>query len=158
LDPEVRDKIYIVQFIAPDSSPPMSPPYPGPQPVIHLVEATDGAVLADQSVLCLDGNTLMGLTFWYNGVTWTEAQLKTGVQQAPLFDVYNLDGVSFSNNDTYPSSTFVGSKLLSYAVGDSGILDPILQFPLQYLNINNIGDIVFENNLYKDTFVYVQQI
>ena len=154
-DPEVRDKVYIVQFIAPDSSPPMSAPYPGPQPVIHLVEASDGEVLADQSVLCLDGTTLKGLTFWYNGVTWTQAQLKTGVQQAPLFDVYNLDGVSFSNNAIYPSSTFVGSKLLSYAVGDSGVLDPILQFPLQYLNINNIGDIVFENNLYKDTFVYV---
>jgi hypothetical protein len=155
LDPEVRNKVYIVQFIAPDSSPPMSPPYPGPQPVIHLVEASDGTVLADQSVLCLDGTTLKGLTFWYNGASWTQAQLKTGVQQAPLFDVYNLDGVSFSNNTTYPSSTFVGSKLLSYAVGDSGVLDPILQFPLQYLNINNIGDIVFENNLYKDTFVYV---
>jgi len=155
LDPEVRDKVYIVQFITPDSSPPMSPPYPGPQPVIHLVEASDGAVLADQSVLCLDGLTLKGLTFWYNGSSWAQAQLKTGVQQAPLFDVYNLDGVSFSNNATYPSSTFVGSKLLSYAVGDTGILDPILQFPLQYLNINNIGDIVFENNLYKDTFVYV---
>jgi hypothetical protein len=40
-------------------------------------------------------------------------------------------------------------------VGDTGILDPILQFPLQYLNINNVGDIVFENNLYKDTFLYV---
>jgi hypothetical protein len=27
---------------------------------------------------------------------------------------------------------------------------------LQYLNINNVGDIVFENNLYKDTFLYVE--
>jgi hypothetical protein len=49
----------------------------------------------------------------------------------------------------------VGSKLFSYAIGDSGILDPILQFPLRYLNINNIGDIVFDNNLFTDTFVYV---
>jgi hypothetical protein len=24
------------------------------------------------------------------------------------------------------------------------------------LNINNVGDIVFENNLYKDTFLYVE--
>jgi hypothetical protein len=70
--------------------------------------------------------------------------------------VYDLAGISFGDRAKYPSSTFIGSKLFSYAVGDTGILDPILQFPLQYLNINNVGDIVFENNLYKDTFLYVE--
>jgi hypothetical protein len=150
-DPEVRNKIYVVQFITPDSVPPLIA-----QPIIHLVLASDGLVLTDQSVLCLDGNSLRGVSFWYNGIEWTEAQQKTSVQQAPLFDVYDLTGTSFGNNTTYPSTTFVGSKLFSYAVGDSGVLDPILQFPLQYLNINNVGDIVFENNLYKDTFLYVE--
>ena len=126
------------------------------EPIINLVLASDGDVLYDDSVVCLDGTTSMGLTFWYDGVTWTEAQQKTEVQQAPLFDVYDLQNISFGNRVKYPSSTFIGSKLFSYAVGDTGILDPILQFPLQYLNINNVGDIVFENNLYKDTFLYVQ--
>jgi hypothetical protein len=126
------------------------------QPIIHLVLAEDGEVLVDQSTVCLAGNTYPGVTFWYDGVEWTEAQQKTAIQQAPLFNVYDLDGVSFGNRVKYPSSTFVGSKLFSYAVGDTTILDPILQFPLQYLNINNVGDIVFENNLYKDTFLYVR--
>jgi len=125
------------------------------QPIINLVLTADGNVLYDDSVVCLDGTSLKGLTFWYDGVSWTEAQQKTKVQQAPLFDVYDLQGISFSNKVKYPSSTFIGSKLFSYAVGDTGILDPVLQFPLQYLNINNVGDIVFENNLYKDTFLYV---
>jgi hypothetical protein len=150
-DPEVKNKIYVVQFITPDTVPPLIA-----QPIIHLVLASDGLVLTDQSVLCLDGNDLRGVSFWYNGIEWTEAQQKTSVQQAPLFDVYDLTGTSFGNNTTYPSTTFVGSKLFSYAVGDSGVLDPILQFPLQYLNINNVGDIVFENNLYRDTFLYVE--
>jgi len=149
-DPNVRDKIYVVQFITPDTVPPLIA-----QPIIHLVLAEDGDVLVDQSTLCLSGNTYPGVTFWYDGVSWIEAQQKTSIQQAPLFNVYDLDGVSFGNRVKYPSSTFVGSKLFSYAVGDTTILDPILQFPLQYLNINNVGDIVFENNLYKDTFVYV---
>jgi hypothetical protein len=150
-DPEVRDKIYVVQFITPDSVAPLIA-----QPIINLVLASDGLVLLDQSVVCLEGTTQKGVTFWYNGVQWTEAQQKTGVQQAPLFNVYDLTGISFGDRAKYPSSTFTGSKLFSYAVGDTGILDPILQFPLQYLNINNVGDIVFENNLYKDTFLYVQ--
>jgi hypothetical protein len=150
-DPNVRNKIYVVQFITPDTVPPLIV-----QPIIHLVLAEDGEVLTDQSTVCLAGNTYPGVTFWYDGVEWIEAQQKTGVQQAPLFNVYDLDGVSFGDRAKYPSSTFTGSKLFSYAVGDTTILDPILQFPLQYLNINNVGDIVFENNLYKDTFLYVQ--
>ena len=150
-DPEVRDKIYVVQFITPDSVAPLIV-----QPIINLVVASDGAVLLDQSLVCLEGTTQKGVSFWYNGVQWTEAQQKTGVQQAPLFNVYDLTGISFGDRAKYPSSTFTGSKLFSYAVGDTGILDPILQFPLQYLNINNVGDIVFENNLYKDTFLYVE--
>ena len=150
-DPNVRDKIYIVQFITPDTVPPLIA-----QPIIHLVLAQDGDVLLDQSTVCLYGNTYPGKTFWYDGVLWTLAQQKTAIQQAPLFNVYDLNGISFGNRATYPSSTFVGSKLFSYAVGDTTILDPVLQFPLQYLNINNVGDIVFENNLYKDTFLYVE--
>ena len=150
-DADVRNKIYVVQFITPDTVPPLIT-----QPIIHLVLAEDGEVLTDQSTVCVAGNTYTGVTFWYNGVEWIEAQQKTSIQQAPLFNVYDLDGVSFGDSATYPSSTFVGSKLFSYAVGDTSILDPILQFPLQYLNINNVGDIVFENNLYKDTFLYVR--
>jgi len=150
-DPEVRNKIYVVQFITPDSVAPLIT-----QPIINLVVASDGAVLLDQSLVCLEGTTQKGVSFWYDGVQWTEAQQKTGIQQAPLFNVYDLTGISFGDRVKYPSSTFTGSKLFSYAVGDTGILDPILQFPLQYLNINNVGDIVFENNLYKDTFLYVE--
>jgi hypothetical protein len=150
-DPNVRNNIYVVQFITPDTVPPLIA-----QPIIHLVLASDGKVLLDQSTVCLYGNTNPGKTFWYDGVEWTLAQQKTAIQQAPLFNVYDLNSISFGDRATYPSSTFVGSKLFSYAVGDTTILDPVLQFPLQYLNINNVGDIVFENNLYKDTFLYVE--
>jgi hypothetical protein len=151
LDANVRNKIWVVNFITPDSIAPFVA-----QPLIHLTLAADGEVLVDQSTVCLDGTTLKGISFWYNGVEWRRAQLKTGVQQAPLFDIYDADGVSFANLAKYPSTTFAGSKLFSYAVGDTGVLDPVLQFPLQYLNLNNVGDIVFENNLYKDTFLYVR--
>ena len=125
------------------------------EPVINLVPADDAEVLADESVLCIAGLTEYGKTYWYDGSTWYEAQQKTGIQQAPFFNVYDIDNVSFGDQTKYPSSNFVGSKLFSYAVGDTTLIDPILKFPLQYLNINNVGDIVFENNLYKDTFVYV---
>lgn len=150
-DANVANKIFVVSFISPDTVGPLIA-----QPIINLTLAADGEVLTDQSTVCLNGNTQAGLTYWFNGALWTQSQQKTRVQQAPLFNVYDSSGISFGDQTKYQSSTFVGSPLFSYAVGDTGIVDPVLQFPLQYLNINNVGDIVFENNLYKDTFLYVE--
>ena len=150
-DADVRNKIYQVSFIIPDSVAPLIA-----QPIINLTLAPDGEVLADQSTVVLSGNNTAGKTYWFDGLTWAQSQQKTGIQQAPLYNVYDSVEISFGNNVKYPSTTFAGSKLFSYAVGDTNILDPVLQFPLQYLNINNVGDIVFENNLYKDTFLYVE--
>ena len=148
-DLSVRDKIYVVSFATPDTVPPLIS-----QPIIVLTEALDGAVQLDESTVCINGTSIAGKTFWYDGTAWIQSQQKTAVQQAPLFNVYDTTGVSFGDKAKYQSSNFVGSKLFSYAVGDTTILDPVLQFPLQYLNINNVGDILFDNNLYVDTFTY----
>ena len=149
-DPDVRDKIYVVEFVTlSDDGSSFS------EPVINLVPASDADVFVDQTVVCLSGNTLQGISFYYDGVQWIRAQQKTSVNQAPLFDIYDSNGYSLSNPVVYPSSTFAGSKLFSYALGP-GLDDTVLGFPLKYLSINNIGDIVFDNNLYADTFLYVK--
>ena len=149
-DPAVRNKIYQIEYIEPDTVPPLIT-----QPIINLIPAPDSEVLLNQSVVCLTGITLQGVTFYYDGVDWIRSQQKTATTQAPLFDIYDLDGISFSNIDKYPSTTFAGTKLFSYAVG-TGVADTVLGFPLRYLTLTNVGDIVFDNNLYKDTFVYVE--
>jgi hypothetical protein len=148
-DPQVRNKIYQVTFISPDTEPPVIT-----QPIINLVPAADAEVMIDQTVLCLDGLTLQGTTFYFDGVAWIQAQQKNSVNQEPLFDIYDSSGTSLANREKYFSSTFTGTKLFSYAVG-AGTIDPVLGFPLRYLSLSNIGDIVFDNNLYTDTFVYV---
>ena len=147
-DLAVRRKLYVVNFVTPDTVPPLIA-----QPIINLVEATDGEIFVDQTTTCLSG-TQVGVTYWYDGVNWLEAQQKTSVQQAPLFDIYDANGISLADRIAYPSSTFVGTKLFSYATG-SGTVDPVLQLTLKYLNLTNVGDIVFDNNLYSDTYVYV---
>jgi len=149
-DPDVRDKIYVVEFVtlSDDGSSFL-------EPVINLVPASDADVFVDQTVVCLSGTTLQGISFYYDGIQWIRAQQKTSTNQAPLFDVYDSNGYSLSNPVAYPSSTFAGSKLFSYALGP-GLDDTVLGFPLRYLSINNIGDIVFDNNLYADTFLYVK--
>jgi hypothetical protein len=149
-DPDVRNKIYLVEFIVPDTVPPLIA-----QPIINLVPAADATVLVDQNIVCLSGNTLQGISFYFDGIEWLETQQKTGVNQPPLFDVYDADGISLGSSSKYPSTTFAGNKLFSYAIGPGNVNDPVLGFPLRYLSLANVGDIVFDNNLYKDTFVYV---
>jgi hypothetical protein len=150
IDPQVRNKIYQVEFIIPDTVPPLIA-----QPIINLVPASDATVLVNQSTVCLSGITLQGKSFYFDGVEWLPAQDKVKVNQAPLFDVYDQQSISFGNREKYPSTSFAGSKLFSYATTSSGVADTVLGFALKYLSLTNVGDIVFDNNLYSDTFTYV---
>jgi hypothetical protein len=103
------------------------------------------------------GNTLIGnqgQTYWFNGTSWVLSQVKTSVNQSPLFDLFDNEGVSFSDTSKYDGSSFKGNKLFSYKASQSGATDSELGFPLTYQNINNIGDIVFDFNLLNDTFAY----
>ena len=165
IDPQVRNKIYVVNFISPATGP-LPDSTLQDQPIIDLVPAADADVLVDQCVVCLSGSTLQGITFRYDGIEWSQTQQKTSINQTPMFDLYDLKGRSLGDRTVYPSSTFSttpnnlgnavgGSALFSYATGTNGIIDSVLGFELQYLSINNIGDILFNNNLYTDTFIYV---
>jgi len=147
-DPEVRKTIYRVEFIIPDTVPPLIP-----EPIIALMPVTDGTTLIDQTVVILNGATQQGLSYYYDGVNWINAQQKISVNQPPLFDIYDANGISFGDRAVYPSSNFTGNPLFSYAIGDAAP-DLVLGFPLTYLSLTNIGDIVFDNNFYVDSFNY----
>jgi len=108
---------------------------------------------SDYITTTLQGN--QGQTYWFNGEQWKLSQLKNNVNQPPLFDLFDSKQVSFGDSsvNNYEGSSFTGTKLFSYKVG-TGSADSELGFALSYQNINNIGDIVFEFNLLKDTFTY----
>ena len=90
---------------------------------------------------------------WFNGISWITAQQKTGVNNAPLFDVIDENQTSIGDISVYNGSSFKGTYVFSYKVG-TGIADTELKFPLSYRNINNIGDIVFNFDFVTDTFSY----
>jgi len=149
-DSATRGKIWVVNFIDTDLS-------SGTKPVIHFTLATDGEVQENDTVSVFNGLTNAGKTFYYNNTLWIQGQTKATVNQAPLFDVVDADGISFGDKQVYPissvTSAFNGCKIFSYKIG-SGTKDPVLGFSLSYKNFNNIGDIQFVNNFDDDTFVY----
>ena len=149
-DPATRNKIWLINFINPDGLSTTAP-------VIHLTLAADGDVQENDTVSIFNGVENAGKSFWYVGGQWDQGQTKSTLNQAPLFDVFDADGISLGDRLKYPISNnslaFLGTKIFSYSEG-TGANDPVLGFPLTYKNFNNIGDIQFDNNFDTDTFLY----
>jgi hypothetical protein len=141
----VKNKIYRVEFIE------VVPPGEARRRQIRLVEESSPVLY--QTALVKYGNNNQGLMYWYNGTTWVVSQTKTSLNQTPLFDVVDTNRYSFGDKTIYDGSTFIGTKLFSYAIG-TGTADSELGFALKHKNINNVGDIVFDFNLLTDTFIY----
>ena len=150
---DVKNKIYTVRFSS----------ISGSTPVITLTEAEDGLVLPSEGTFAFKGYYNQGKDFYYAfnndpdvlANEWQESQQKTTVNQAPLFDIFDTDGVSFGDKTVYTGSSFAGNKLFSYGIG-SGINDIVLGFPIRYSSVNNVGDISFDVPLNSATFDYVR--
>ena len=151
-NPLVRQNVYIIQLISylePGSSFPTS--------IINLVPDTTAVVQNNSQVVVYyeAGITYGGTTWWFNAATsrWNQGQKKTLLNQAPLYDIFNNEGYSLSDESYYVSNTFNGTKLFSYTTGD-GPNDPVLGFPIAYSSLESIGDILFTVNLNNDVFSY----
>jgi len=121
---------------------------------IHLELADDYQIESGHQIIVTNG-TYKGNSYYFDGSTWQRSQEKTKVNQPPLFDMFDTNGISFADNERYYGTTFAGTKLFSYSIG-TGSNDAYLGFPLKYQNFNQIGDIVFENNFDTDTFTYLE--
>lgn len=141
----VRNKIYVANFSVVE---PLS------VPVITLTVAEDGICLPDSQVVITRGYTNHGLGFRFDGLNWNESQQKTNLNQAPLFDIYDDNGISLGDSDVYLSTSFAGCKLFAYGYG-SGTEDSVLGFPIRYSSFDNVGDISFDVSFNLDTFDYV---
>ena len=138
----VSGKIYQVKFVN-----------IGNNRQLSLIETSDTLPIDLETVLITQGVKNAGKSYHYHNAKWTTAQEKTTRNQAPTFELCDINGNNYSNETYYGSTTFNGTKLFSYAVG-TGTADTELGFALDYKSINNSGDIVFDFNLLSDTFTY----
>ena len=120
---------------------------------ISLIEETDTTPLLNEVVLVESGTTNKGKMWYYDGTKWCLAQEKTAINQTPMFDLFDSNGVTYSNATTYKSTTFTGNKLFSYKQG-TGTNDVELGFPISYRALQNTGDIEFDFNLLNSKFTY----
>ena len=145
-DTIVKNKIYAINFVtAGDSS-----------QVIALTEASDGTPTDNDSVFVEFGTVNQGKTFYYDSAIagWVEAQQKTGVNQQPLFGMWDESHTSFSDTIKYPNSSFMGAKVFAFATSDASTTDTVLGIKVKYNTINNVGDMLFESDHTSSTFTY----
>lgn len=115
---------------------------------------TTASVISTSSVsVSVNFGDVYGGTSWFFDIdsqSWKLGQQHTEINQAPLFDVFDSNGISFSNTNTYQTN-FVGTKLFGYDIG-IGSADTVLGFPLKYQNSSGIGSFLFKNYFMTDTF------
>ena len=123
-----------------------------------LVLETDGS---DPSGLPVFGElfkvklgTYAGKNLHWDGSNWLVSQLKTKVNQSPLFELYDLNRNSLRDAGLYPAATFQGSQLFSYQEDTTGtrVADAVLGIPLVH---DSQGQILFQNYLDTETYQYV---
>ena len=145
-DPTVKNKIYDVNFVTAGDS----------TQVINLTEASDATPTSNDSIFIEFGTTNQGKTFRYDDTTslFVEAQQKAGVNQQPLFAMFDNNHTSFADITTYPNSTFAGAKVFAFATSDTATTDTVLGIKVKYNTVNNVGDIVFDSDHTSGTFTY----
>jgi len=141
-----NNRIYKIQFITHNN-----------RRQIALREESDSEPVLGDSVLVKRGKNNAGLMYHFTTVDnenrWVKSQEKLKVNQPPLFDAFDDNGVSFSDIITYPINNFQGTKIVGYRAGN-GKKDIELGFSLSYQNIDNVGDIEFDWNWGVDQFVF----
>lgn len=70
--------------------------------------------------------TYAGKTIYYNGEEWVDSQVKTELNQEPLYKLYDSDGVYIGSEAQYPMNNFNGGIVFDYYISDdeSVIVDP----------------------------------
>jgi hypothetical protein len=134
-DSAVRDKIYQVNYIVIQNTTRLTLE----ELIVPATESVTSVVL---------GKEHAGTSWWYNGDTWVYAQQHTAINQAPLFDLFDNQGHSYSDVAFYKSN-FVGNKIFGYEIGT--IYDPILQLKIKYRNSVGTGSYLFKNYFMSDT-------
>jgi hypothetical protein len=142
-DLDVRGKIFQVSF-----------DITGEIPILNLVGAVDLTPSDMDSVSVNLGTEYYGTSWYFDASTikWKYSQQHNTVNQPPLFDLFNADGVSYTNIDE--ANNFLGNQIFGYEVGP-GSIDTVLGFPLKYQNNIGAGSYLFKNYFTDDTITLI---
>jgi hypothetical protein len=147
---EVRNKIYQVNFI--DVFNFSLSRY---ETRLQLIPIEDRPVVSGAVVSIIQGKTYQGTSWWWNGSNWKFAQQHTSINQAPLFDLFDSNGISYTDTEVYDSN-FTGNKIFGYETGS--YYDSVLGFGIKYKSnaATGVGSWLFKNYFSTDAFNLIE--
>lgn len=109
----------------------------------------DGSPGAGDLLRVRSGYRTAAKSLAFNGLNWVVSQSKDGLNQEPLFQLYDIDGVRLQDDGRYPGSDFRGNPLFAYGVSDSVSVpvDPVLFKRVRYRDVGLRAEMVFVNHL-----------
>ena len=117
-------------------------------------DLTQVALLYDGDTVFIKNTAQESMILWndadtyYNGVDWELGQQKTGINQPPLYKLYNSDNVPLED---ITGSVFAGSKVFGYKIG-TGSADSVLGIPLSYKDSVKGAEYEFENFILTEKY------
>ena len=116
---------------------------------LSFVNPVDPSLL--DSIVINYGNVNAGSCWYYHTAKWVQSQQHTKLNQAPLFDLFDNNHISYVSDPVHYDTSFAGSKIFGYEIG-TGSNDTVLGFPLKYKNSVVVGSYLFKNYFTTDTF------
>lgn len=99
-----------------------------------------------------------GLCYYVNGGQLVlTLQQKSKSNMPPLFEMYDLDGISLGDPDKYPLSSFKGNEIFMYNTdAHEGLgMDSDLDIRVNYRGLPQVSEILFDNKLLTDRYSYI---
>ena len=96
--------------------------------------------------------SLQGYNLYFNGEVWVTSGQQRAAGIAPLFSLYDIDGIACDDPSVYPGSSFAGSTVFNYATDVNSSVDQELGINVK---LDQFGDYVFENQLATQTITYL---
>ena len=102
----------------------------------------------------IERGTYKGETRHFDGDGWVISQTKTKVNQAPLFELYDSDGVYIGSKVQYPYSTFAGAVLFDYveSTNKNAIVDHYIG---KRIITDEYGNYQFDNKIGSVSYSYI---
>lgn len=143
-DPDTKNKIFTVAFVElPDSS-----------IVIDLQDDSTTSVEGD-SIVATKGNSLKGKTYHYKDNNWVLSQEKTSIQQKPIFDIVDANGITIGDATNFNSTNFTGSTLFEIATSTQGTPDTEYDKNVIYKRFGLLTDLQVNDTFNSETFNYL---
>jgi hypothetical protein len=106
------------------------------------------------TVFVSSGSSEIGKEYHYNTNGLKQSQIKSKLNQAPLFNLYDDQKRYLGDTTIFPNNNFEGNKLFGFEVG-TGNIDKIYNLPLAYRSFKSASEISFENFMSTETYTNI---